>query len=77
MVSKPRCKVWTAPWLREEQGQSSVEYALVLFAFVAVVCALGALWHTGREGKLLRLTLEAASRSITGGLEAVQGILLF
>ena len=31
--------------VREESGQGTVEYALVLFAFLAVVVAFAALWQ--------------------------------
>ena len=38
---------------RGTSGQSTVEYAVVLFAFLSLVVALGALWRAGRAGKLL------------------------
>ncbi len=51
---------------RGTRGQSTVEYAVVLFAFLALVAALGALWHAGRDGKLLNLAIQAASHLCSG-----------
>ena len=60
------------------RGQSTVEYALVLLAFLAVAVALGALWHAGRDGRLLRIALEAASHLFGGdALGSDNDILLF
>ena len=36
-----------------ESGQATVEYGLVLFAFLASIVALGALWHWMAGGELL------------------------
>ena len=46
---------------RERLGQSSVEYAIVLGAFLAMVVALGAFWALAAEGGLQRLAARAAS----------------
>ena len=35
------------------RGQSSVEYLLVVLAFLAMALALAGLWHAGRDGALL------------------------
>jgi Flp pilus assembly protein TadG len=61
------------------QGQSSVEYALVLFAFLSVALALALLWHAGRDGNLLRRVVAAASHLWGGGdvLGSTNDILLF
>ena len=48
-------------------GQSSVEYALVMIAFLSTVAALACLWHAGRDGQLLRRAIEAASHQLGGG----------
>ena len=63
----------------DERGQASVEYVLVFMAFVAMVLALGMLWHAVRDGRLLRLAEEAASHSLLHGLDvgAFQDISLF
>lgn len=64
---------------RGTRGQSTVEYAVVLLAFLAMVAALAALWHAGREGRLLRLVVSAASHLLGGGdaLGSANDVLLF
>ena len=54
-------------WVRDCNGQSSVEYALVMIAFVSMLAALACLWHAGRDGRLLRRAVEAASHQLGGG----------
>lgn len=51
---------------RGEGGQASVEYALVLFAFAALVLAMGMVWHAGRDGSLLKLARDASSHLVGG-----------
>lgn len=64
--------------VRERLGQSSVEYALVLLAFLAAALALGALWRAGRDGALARLATQAASHGLGGGIaQALRDIALF
>lgn len=55
----PRC-AWVR-WLAETHGQSTLEYALVLVAFLSMVAALGLVWHAARDGTLVRLATDAAS----------------
>lgn len=68
---------------RGTSGQSTVEYAVVLCAFLALVTALGALWHAGRDGKLLSIAIQAASHLCSGAglnpdaLLHVEDVLLF
>ncbi len=50
----------------EASGQSTVEYALVLLAFLAMLLALAAVWHVAREGGLQRLSTTAASHALGG-----------
>ena len=58
-------------WLRAEQGQSSVEFALVAIAMLSVMAGIAALWRFGETGGLLRLASEAASHATgSGGLAA-------
>ena len=57
--------------IREERGQSTVEYALVLAAFLAAIVALGAVWRVVGAGGLQRLSEQAASHAIEG--EAAAG----
>lgn len=64
---------------RGTSGQSTVEYAVVLFAFLSLVVALGALWRASRDGKLLTLAIEAASHLLESGdaLVHAEDVLLF
>jgi hypothetical protein len=64
---------------RGSRGQSTVEYAVVLLAFLAIVVAFAALWHAGRDGLLIRRATQAASHLFGGGdaLGSAKDILLF
>jgi hypothetical protein len=64
---------------RTTSGQSTLEYALVLLAFLATVATLGLLWHAGKDGGLLRLALKTASHlfDAESGDLYLQDILLF
>lgn len=63
---------------RDERGQSSLEYLLVLLAFAAMVAALAALWRAGRDGALVRLATEAASHGAgQGALGMLRDVLAF
>lgn len=53
-----------------EDGQSTLEYALVLMAFLGMLAALAAVWHAARDGSLVRLATSAASHSTEEGLVA-------
>ena len=68
-----------SPLLGEESGQSTTEYALVLVAFLAMLGALGLLWHAASDGVLLGKAVESASHvfGASGSLGAWQDILLF
>lgn len=61
---------------KESSGQSTVEYALLVFAFLAMVLAVGALWKLGAQGKLAELSASAASH-IFGTAEGLRDMLLF
>lgn len=52
-------------------GQSTLEYLLLLVAFVAMVGALALIWHAARDGRLLSLATEAASHGSGGGTVAL------
>lgn len=49
-----------------ERGQSTVEYAVVLLAFLALVVALGTVWHAARSGRLLHIAQDAAPHGVRG-----------
>ena len=51
---------------RNRTGQATVEFALVLFAFLAFVAGLGALCDFGRSGALAEHASESASHTIGG-----------
>ena len=57
-------------------GQSTVEYLLVLVAFVSTIVALGLLWHAGREGVLVGLAERSASHGVEqGGVSLLKDVL--
>lgn len=62
---------------RLQSGQGSVEYALVLFAFLALLVALGILMEFLRQGSLIEHALDAASYHFAGFGGAVQDVFLF
>ena len=63
---------------RSQGGQGSVEYALVLLAFIAACAALAALWHETQDGLLLESALGSASHSLDQGLvEASKDLVLY
>ena len=49
---------------KNESGQSTVEYALILAAFLAVIVAGGAAWNFLREGTLVQHALMSASHHV-------------
>ena len=63
---------------RTDSGQSTVEYALVLFAFLASILALGALWGKAHAGGLMDLALEWASHLLdAASLDGARVLLLY
>lgn len=74
MRLRSRCD---ADWAR--QGQSTLEYALVLTAFLAMIVVLGAMATAFRDGLLLRQAQQAASHTSVQerGFGAVQDALAF
>ncbi len=56
------------PWgvLANRRGQATVEFALVLFAFLALVAGLGALCDFGRSGLLAEHASAGASHAVGG-----------
>lgn len=64
--------------LREDAGQSTVEYALVLGAFLAMVLALGAIFKAAETGVVVEQAQEAASHSLgISMLGALQDAVLY
>lgn len=62
-----------------ERGQSTVEYALVLFAFLSCMGAMGVMWHTARNGPLVQRSVECSSHALSGAdvLGSAQDIALY
>jgi hypothetical protein len=69
----------TGEGTRSRTGQSTVEYALVLLAFLGMLVCLGLLWHEARDGSLVRLASEAASHGLDEGLTLaeIQDLVLY
>ncbi|MDJ1121797.1 hypothetical protein QJ043_06915 [Olsenella sp. YH-ols2217] len=62
----------------EDRGQATVEQAVVLFALLALVVALGAVWRAGTSGTFARLAEAAASHGAGATtLAQVQDVLLY
>lgn len=53
---------------RTTLGQSTVEYAVVLFAFLSMLVALGTVWRATQGGRLGDYAVDAASHSLGNGL---------
>lgn len=69
-----------APWVQTRSaGQASVEFALVMLAFLAVALALAALWHWAAGGGLTQLVEGASSHVFSEGgtVDALADILAF
>lgn len=63
----------------EQDGQATVEYAVVLAAGLAMVAALGVLWHAASGGVLLGIVERACPYAVGGPspLGSWQDVLLF
>lgn len=59
-------------------GQSTLEYLLMLVAFIAMIGALALVWHAARDGRLLDLASGAASHGAGGsGVAMLKDVLQF
>ena len=67
MRSQTASTACRAAAVRGARGQATVEFALVLFAFLAVVAGLGALVDFGRSGALAEHASAGASHAVGGG----------
>lgn len=74
-----RMRLWHMSDAEGECGQATVEYALVLCAFLATVVALGVMWHAVRDGALLRRCMEALSHrfAASGAIGSAQDVSLY
>ena len=64
--SSDSCRVLSRH-LSSQCGQSTVEYALVLVAFLSIAIAVAGVWHVSRSGRLLDRAVGACSHQIGGG----------
>lgn len=55
-------------FLRDERGQSTVEFAVVMAAGLAIVVAIGALSNAVEGGMFVEHAVMAASHSLSGAL---------
>lgn len=62
---------------RDEAGQSTVEFALICVAFLAVVIALLLLWGSARDAVLIKHYADAVSHSDASVIEEMQDVLLY
>lgn len=76
MPTGPRAIRGRSRW---QSGQSSVEYAIVVFAFLTSIVAMGVVWHAVRDGRLLEVARAASSHSFPSGITigAMQDIATF
>ncbi len=57
--------------LRKEEGQGTVEFALVTAGFLVVAVAFGLLWRSLESGMFVDHALSAASHHVQGGAAGV------
>lgn len=51
--------------MREERAQGTVEYAVVLLGFMALVAALALVWEAGHEGSFVASAALSASHALS------------
>ena len=67
-----------ANFTNRESAQGTVEYALILGVFMAVVIGLGALWSKLDAGVFIDHALSSASHHLGGaGIRGLYDVLLF
>ena len=68
-----------AAMFNDQQGQSTLEYALVFCAVLAIVVACGALWRAAQQGSFVEAAVQASSHSfqLGGMLGGIQDVLLY
>ncbi len=50
----------------EEAAQGTVEYALTVFAVLALIAGMAALWRVAERGRFVDAAVEAASHGLEG-----------
>ncbi len=66
-----------AALLRDDRGQSTVEYVIILGTFLVVVIALGAVWRAMDDGTFLDHALSAASHHLLLSAAGVIDVFLY
>ena len=61
----------------EESGQGSVEFALVMVAFLAIILGLSAFWKLSSNGVLMSHAVSAASHHIEGNASSLTDIFAY
>ncbi len=62
--------------LKSRTGQGTVEFAVVCFAFIGMIVALGVLWHAFEEGVFVEHALASASHHVNSVFSGVVGDVL-
>ena len=61
----------------KELGQGSVEFALVMVAFLAIILGLSAFWKLSSNGVLMSHAVSAASHHIEGNASSLTDIFAY
>lgn len=61
----------------DERGQSTVEYAVVMAASLAVVVALGLLWNAVDDGLFVQHAVASASHNVQGAFGGVADVFCY
>ena len=61
----------TLRFLKNNKAQGTVEYAIVLIAFLAIVIAFGVLWNAISDGLFVEHAIQSASHNVQSGLAGV------
>ena len=83
-----RCQLWlkafrVRAWqligarARDQTGQATLEYAVVLATFLALCAGLAAIWHASANGVFARASTEAASHSMNDPIGLAKDISLY
>lgn len=73
-----KVRAWLRVALGHEQGQATVEFALVTAGLLATIVACGALWQSFEGGLFVEHALMSASHHIQGAsLGAVADVFLY
>ena len=64
--------------IRDIRGQGTIEYAIVIAGFLALIVALGALWRFLESASLVEHAVQGASHHVSGAsLGGILDVLLY